>query len=184
VEASATSINITGNVPIEIKEVQVETKHNHKPNYGRYVEGCAACMAKHPNGPPKKQAKSKDDEVARLKAELAKAYSQTTKPAGDDDATRKLAEIMLRREAKQIEKDELLDARKAEARADFLRVAKEQEAQKTARENSCSHTKENGRSAVAASQIHSDGLLHPFCMRCFKTFTPRRPNHAEMPTAV
>lgn len=188
-EASSTSINISGNVPIEVKPPSEPPTHNHKyPNFGRYVEGCAACHAKYPDGPPKRgksdAAKNLEAEVERLKAELAKSYTQSVKPASSDDATRQLAEIMLRREAKQLVKEEELEQRKAEARADFLRVAKEQEAQKQARENSCSHTKDNGRTAIAASQIHSDGMLHPFCMRCFKTFAPRRPNQAEMATSV
>ena len=187
-EASSTTVNITGNVPIEVKPVQVETKHSHGPNFGRYVEGCAACMAKYPNGKPIRTKKAKDDkdaEIERLKMELARTYTkQVEAKPQSDDATRQLAEIMLRREAKQLLKDEETDKRKAEARADFLRVAKEQEAMKLARENSCSHTKENGRSAIAASQIHSDGFLHPFCMRCFKTFAKRRPNQAEMATSV
>lgn len=188
-ESSSTTINISGTVPLEVTNATVETpKHSHGPNFGRYVEGCAACVAKYPNGPVKKERKPKTDEIAALKAELAKAYSQA-QPAkvSNDDATRQLAEIMLRREAKQAHKEEEAEARRLLAREQDLVAAKEQMVQKLAREAACEstgHRKENGRSALAASQVHNDGFLHPFCMRCFKTFSKRRPNHEEMSTSV
>ena len=117
-EASSTSINISGNVPIEVKPPSEPPTHNHKyPNFGRYVEGCAACHAKYPDGPPKRgksdAAKNLEAEVERLKAELAKSYTQTMRPASDD-STRQLAEIMLRREAKQLVKEEELEQRHAD----------------------------------------------------------------------
>jgi hypothetical protein len=36
---------------------------------------------------------------------------------------------------------------------------------------SCSHTKENGKQCIGG-QVHSDGLYHPFCLRCQKPFPP------------
>lgn len=193
VEASATTVNITGTSPIQVEEtagVQHEVKHTHGPNFGRYVAKCPACIAKYPNGPEKRTRKAKpvedkDAEIERLKAELAKSYTQSVKPVqSDSDVNRELANLMLKREAKQLRQEEELESRKAEARADFLRVAKEQEAQKLARETNCSHTKENRRSAVADQQIHNNGMVRPFCMRCGKVWPWRRPTMDQMPTAV
>ncbi len=66
----------------------------------------------------------------------------------------------------------------------MLLIAREQEVQKLQREAACSHTKENGRSAVCGQQIHNDGYVHPFCQRCFKTFPKYRPQQDQMPTSI
>ena len=186
--------------------------HSHGPNFGRYVEGCPACAIKFPDGPVKRimrprrktlQSKSEASEkvIADLLAEVNRLNALPPKvvvvpgpapepvampqtPLTASTSTEELVKIMLRREAKTIEKEEATLARIQASREDMLRVGREQEMQKQFREDHCSHTKENGRTAICNQQIHNDGYVHPFCQRCFKTFSKYRPQHDQMPTSV
>ncbi len=192
-EASSTTINISNATIAETPTTathQVETKHSHGPNFGRYVEGCAACIAKYPNGPQKrtrtaKPATDKDAEIARLKAELSKSYTQQVeKTSVPDDVNRELANIMLRRETRQLREEEATESRKAQARAEWLVVEQEQERKTKARQDNCSHTKPNGQTARIGSQIHNNGMIRPFCPHCGKLWAWQRPSHEQMPTSI
>lgn len=81
------------------------------------------------------------------------------------------------------EAEKLADAkvRAARARAERIADIEAEAAGKAAGQAACEsngHKKENGRSAIGG-QIHNDGLFHPFCIRCFKEFTPTKP-HSDM----
>jgi hypothetical protein len=39
-------------------------------------------------------------------------------------------------------------------------------------QDSCGHCSQDGTSTVLNSQIHNDGMIHPFCARCMKEFDP------------
>lgn len=167
-EASATTQNINAPTVTVTNATDAKPKHNHKPNFGRYVAECAACVARYPDGPPKK---SKKDKTAAPPAA----------PSGD--ALSQLVQLMLAKEAKTIQKEQDDDARREEARQDMLRIAKEQEAQKLARQANCRHVKENGRSAING-QVHNDGLYHPICHHCFKEFTPVPPTGEKLQRGI
>lgn len=105
-------------------------------------------------------------------------------PTSENPQLASLLELLLRKEKKTLEKEEEDELRRLQAREDMIKVTMEAEAIKVRAQANCSHTKENGRSAVAQQQVHNDGYIHPFCMRCGKVFAKRRPTHEEMPTAV
>lgn len=62
-------------------------------------------------------------------------------------------------------------ARIAQLRQDSIDMAKLEIEQRELGYKNCSHQKENGKPSVGG-QIHSDGLYHPFCLRCQKPFEP------------
>ena len=65
-------------------------------------------------------------------------------------------------------------ARVKERQEQMLRVATEEIEGKNRLQEMCDHKKENGRPAIGG-QIHSDGLVHPLCLHCFKEFPPYKP---------
>ncbi len=215
-EAGVTTLNIQAQPEPAPAQVQAPTKfanthipHNHKPNFGRYVNGCHACMAKWPDGPPvrtrRPQAQvappvdpglTREDVIALLRehapqvvqaAEAAPAAEKTA----EQNTLERLVQLMLARESKMLIKDEADEARKLQSRKDMVKMAQEQIAMKKNIQDNCgweygrpgSHTKENGRSAING-QIHNDGKYHPICMRCFKEFTPETPNAQQMRSGV
>lgn len=195
-EASATTVNIQSQGFAEVPKPQKRHgAHSHGPNFGKYVEGCSECIRKCPDGPPAngyigkakrirhstadvaqqaKQALQQEANqlVERLNAERARADELASQIKKSEDPMSKLVELMLSREAKTIQKEMDVEARAKAAREDMLRITREALAQKTAHQNACSHTKENGRSAVNG-QVHNDGLYHPLCLRCMKEFPPQ-----------
>lgn len=72
--------------------------------------------------------------------------------------------------AKKLKEEEDANRRMQE----MLTVARaEEEAKKQAWAN-CKHVKEDGRPSVSG-QVHSDGKIHPICLRCQFEFTPYAP---------
>lgn len=226
--ASSTTLNIESDVPKTvpvniIPEVApavstdrrrrgASPKHAHGPNFGRYVEGCSACIAKYPGGPGtipvNKQRKRWDtskgqvaaataatEQTAAMAANVANSSAQTITALMDqidklkaviasgpavapvaNNSTDELVRLMLRKEGQAIQKEELEAKRLLESREQMLKVEMERVHQDEIRQSACGHTKENGRSAICASQVHNDGMVHPFCQHCFKTWEPRLPS--------
>ena len=56
----------------------------------------------------------------------------------------------------------------------MLSEANLQERNARMQQSQCGHKKQDGESTVRG-QIHSDGLVHPICLRCQKMFTPYEP---------
>lgn len=130
-------------------------KHDHKPNFGRFVEGCAACALKAASPP------------------VARAQS----------ATETLAQLLLEEKEEKLLKSKEEKRRAQESRDQMVLAARDQEALKTQREEACGmngHKKENGASAIAQGQVYNDGFLKPFCQRCFKRFPNQRPGVEQM----
>ena len=71
-------------------------------------------------------------------------------------------------------KKELLARTKAD-KLELVRIEMESKAQ---REASCAHLKQNGQSTIMG-QKHSDGKIHPICLRCQKEFPPYRARTEE-----
>lgn len=71
----------------------------------------------------------------------------------------------------EIDKNKLMKERAAKQRVE---VARQEMAAKAEREQRCNHKKEKGESAVFG-QKHSDGFVHPICVRCQKQFDPYKP---------
>ena len=85
------------------------------------------------------------------------------------------------RKPSQVEQEKLdaeaaLKRRQQEQRVE---TARQEMASKAARESRCSHTKERGESAVYG-QKHSDGLVHPICVRCQKLFPTYKPRAEDI----
>jgi hypothetical protein len=80
------------------------------------------------------------------------------KPSPEEEA--KLVEEKLRRERRTQQ---------------AISIAKAEEEQRTRAQMACQHRKENGKSAVGG-QLHSDGLIHPLCLRCLAEFKPIKPS--------
>lgn len=191
-EASSTTVNITGTAPIQVTATQgaaLEIKHTHGPNFGRYVADCPKCHELHPDGPPKRSKKLKPslaEENAALKAQLAELVAAKV-GITSGNATDQLVQLMLADQAEKLREKEAEKTRKAMAREADLKAAQQLVAQKSAVQANCEltgHKKENGRSAIFQSQVHNDGMVHPFCSRCFKTFPARRPTQEQMSTSV
>ena len=179
--------------------------HNHKPNFGRYVSGCHACIAKHPEGPPKRTPKPKPEVVPGLTREdviallrehapqAVQAAEAAPAPATSPNTNQfeQLIQLMLNRESRSLKKEDADEKRRLQSREDMVRTAKEQEAMTANIQANCgweygrpgSHTKENGRTAVNG-QVHNDGLYHPICFRCFKAFPAVRPNPEQLRSGV
>ena len=129
-------------------------------------------------------------EILRILSEQMPQQIQMTAPPSSD-TLEQLVRLMLAKQEKDVRKENDDDRRRAIAREDMLKVAKEQEQIIAIRQAQCgaeygrpgSHTKENGRSAING-QVHNDGLYHPVCFRCFKEFTPQRPGHEQISTSV
>ena len=58
-------------------------------------------------------------------------------------------------------------------REDMIRVANMEIAATKANQAACSHRKENGRT-LFHGQEHSDGMVHPICLRCQYLMPPYR----------
>lgn len=83
-------------------------------------------------------------------------------------------------EAKQIAEK----ARLAEYSLQMVEMAKQQERDVWNRQNViCKHTKENGERSIGG-QIHSDGKIHPICLRCQKLFDPIDPPQELMSNGI
>ena len=67
--------------------------------------------------------------------------------------------------AKQKEEEE----RQQRNRESMLELGRAEIAAKEKRERDCSHKKERGEWAIGG-QEHTDGFIHPICMRCGKEF--------------
>ena len=211
-EASSTTLNISGPVvePVEAKPaVALLNGHNHKANFGRYVADCEGCQLKYPDGPPAARAhvnqrrapnvlaQEKSDEVEELKRKLAKAGADLARaqaapivvqaPASSGDPQLEaLVKLMLGKEQRGLQKEADDLVRREESRQQMLTVERERIRQKEAREMACEangHRKENGRTAING-QVHNDGLYHPICFHCFKTFPPVRPNQEAIQNGV
>lgn len=178
-QASATTETINGpSIPTE------PANHNHKPNFGRYVAGCPRCQEIHPNGPPPKKSRAKKSEATGMTKDEMIAFLREQAPqVAANTPLEQLVQLMLNKEAKVIQKENEEAKRKEAARQDMIRMTAEQEAVRIAAQNACGHVKENGRTAIVG-QVHNDGLYHPFCQRCMKTFPPRRPNQEQLSRAV
>ena len=216
--ASSTTLNIESTAPAEPKPAPVldsigrkKNMHSHGSNFGRYVEGCPACIAKYPGGPGSvpvnKQRKRNDTakgQLERAQAQVAETNAQNAKLAESSAATIRalqeqidklrsgevtpagaqskgvdaLVELMLRKESRAIQEEELERQRLLESREQMLKVEMERIRQDEARQAVCGHTKENGRTAICNQQVHNDGMVHPFCQRCFKTWPPHVPARA------
>lgn len=74
-------------------------------------------------------------------------------------------------EQEKIDKEKAFKKRAMEQRVE---IARQEMAAKAERENRCNHKKEKGESAVFG-QKHSDGMVHPICVRCQKQFEPYKP---------
>lgn len=154
----------------------------------------AAPVAVAPTHVPVSEVENLKAEIAGLKALIQAALlapppAPVTDPApvpaaAASTSTDELVRLMLRRESEAMLKEEEAHKRMIASREDMLRIGREGELLKQQREANCQHTKENGRTAIYASQIFNDGMIHPFCCHCMKTFPPRRPAGDQMPTSV
>ncbi len=115
------------------------------------------------------------DQIDKLTAVIASGPA--VQPVATN-STDELVRLMLRKEGKAIEKEELEAARLLEAREQMLKVEMERIRQQEERQAHCGHTKENGRPSWMASQIHNDGMIHPVCSHCFMELEPRLPARA------
>lgn len=132
------------------------------------------------------------NEIESLKRKLAEANErplyvppdvQLPKNHGAEDPMAALVSIMLQKEAKQAQKELSQEQRAEQSRQQMLEIEMQAIAMRKANQDACSHTKENGRTAING-QVHNDGLYHPFCQRCFKTFTPVVPRGENIQNAV
>lgn len=131
-------------------------------------------------------------EIEQLKRKLAAAQNkpfdipadtQWPERRTEENPMAELVAIQLRREAREAAKEQAKFDRDAKNREDNLAMEQMKIAQIQATQAACSHTKENGRTAING-QVHNDGLYHPFCQRCFKTFTPVLPRGENIQNAV
>ena len=104
-------------------------------------------------------------------------------PAVQSDRLSQLLELLLAEKAEEVQKRSDEKIRKEQARQDMVKTAREYEALVQASQDNCSHTKENGRTAISG-QVHNDRKFHPFCQRCFKAFTPVDPTPEQMPRGM
>ena len=122
-------------------------------------------------------AKQSADTIAALMDQIDKLKRGEITPQGAQaKGVDSLVELMLRKEGRAIEKEELELKRIQAGRVEMLRVEQEREAQTAAMQSHCTHTKENGITSICQQQIHNDGMVHPFCQRCFKTWPARQPS--------
>lgn len=75
------------------------------------------------------------------------------------------------------EEEKLLKERRLK---ESVEMAKAEEQARELRWKTCTHTKPDGRTAVAKGQVFSDGLYHPFCLACQKPFPTFRPSPEDM----
>ena len=80
-EASSTTLNIASSAPEpEQAPKSTASRHNHGPNFGRYVTGCEGCIAKYPLGPPPRGA-VKSAKAAAAGREATKKYEAVASSA-------------------------------------------------------------------------------------------------------
>lgn len=110
-----------------------------------------------------------------MKEEKEKEGRAVSNFSKDDviDIVRAVKEPTEEEKQKRQKEEELRDRRRKEA----ILLAKEEEEAIKRRQANCSHTKENGKPSIAG-QVHSDGLVHPICLRCQKEFKPHPPAEA------
>ena len=86
------------------------------------------------------------------------------------EAVRELRKPSLEEQVK-IDKERELEQRRMKESVELARVEEEG---RTRRQGSCPHRKENNEHTLRG-QIHADGMVHLFCLRCqlpFKPFAP------------
>ena len=116
-------------------------------------------------------------------AMLQEHAPQVAAASGDNGQLAQLVQLMLQKEAKTLNKESAEAVLREQARQDMLRITMEHVALVKRNQAACGHVKDNGRSTIGG-QVHNDGMYHPLCLRCFKAFPPRRPQHEEIDTAV
>ncbi len=95
-----------------------------------------------------------------------------------------LAELMLRREAKQLAKEEEVERRRLASKEEMRRSVEASKAAFAQSQANCPHQFPNGKSARTEGQIYNHGMYEPFCQICQFRFPKRRPTREEMPTVV
>lgn len=76
-------------------------------------------------------------------------------------------------EKEKLAQEEELKKRQLDA---MMELGRTEEQAKIDRENACGHKKENGSWCIGG-QEHSDGMIHPVCLRCGKSFPPYKAQH-------
>jgi hypothetical protein len=96
-------------------------------------------------------------------------------------ADRRMLEMIKEIKKPSPEEQEKMDkekALKARAQQQRIAIAEKDMRSKAEHEARCSHKKEKGESAVFG-QRHSDGMVHPICVRCQHEFPPYKPRAEE-----
>lgn len=200
-EASSTTMNITGPAAPD-PETKRPIRHSHGANFGKFIAGCPRCLWNREN-PDRESPSHKKRRKESVRPQVEAAVSAVTKEQilailrenapkvltnaaaeTQENTLQQLVKLMLARESRTLKKEEDTEARRLQMREEMVKVARENIANLERHQAACNHTKENGRSSVAQSQIHNDGYIHPFCMRCQKTFPKRRPYRDEQSTSV
>lgn len=105
-----------------------------------------------------------------LQEVLSKAIEAAVKAAKEPDEATK---ARIAKEAEEAEKRQ----------AQMIELAKAEEESRKVKWANCSHKKENGKPCVGG-QIHSDGLVHLFCLRCQYPFPPFKPTQDMLATGI
>lgn len=93
--------------------------------------------------------------LERFSHGIADAVREARKP--DEDTQIKLDEEKTRKEAH---------------RASAIELAMAEQQSKIDRESRCNHTRAEDGKRTIGGQVHSDGKIHPLCLRCGKEFEP------------
>jgi hypothetical protein len=89
----------------------------------------------------------------QLQEIIVNAIREGKKP--DEETAAKMAEEKARKEANRVA---------------MLELAKTEIEGKLNREARCSHTRPEDGKRMIGGQVHSDGMIHPLCLRCGKEF--------------
>lgn len=155
--------------------------HSHKPNYGRYVDGCPACIAKYPEGRPEHKQKARP--------EVTEAASQAgISPDQLVEAMRVLGMELRKPDPEVARLAAEQKARLLIAKSNERQIIAEHDSRVKANQAACAsrgHRMDGGRSPASAisGQIHGDGMYHGLCVACQWTFV-RKPSIDEMGMGV
>lgn len=111
--------------------------------------------------------------------ELTKDQLESLIAKAIETAVRVAKEPTEEEQMKKLQEEEERDRRRKEA----VELARVEEESKKAAWASCSHTKPNGQRSVSG-QIHSDGLVHPICLRCQFPFPPFKPSAEQITSGI
>ncbi len=167
-------------------ETPAQLKHNHGPNFGRFVKDCPRCEQVGPKVYESKRKPAQEHTPEPMQPQgvyltfeqLQELMEKKADPSSNGElkeALEAFATKLMAGNPDEIAKKEAEAKRKEEARARRIAEVRVAEEAKAMREQMCEdhgHVKENGKTAIVRGQAYNDNFYKPFCLVCGKDFKP------------